>query len=66
MSKATSSTLPRHRIDILMSPAGRFLECRDCQISFSFPDGAQFGTIAKQALADNCRKSPFHSLTGIF
>ena len=48
MSKATSSSLPRHRIGILMFPEGRFLECADCQISFEFPDGAQFGAIAKQ------------------
>lgn len=48
VSKVTSSLPPRHRIGILMSPAGRFLECGDCQISFKFPDGAQFGAIAKQ------------------
>lgn len=48
MSKATSSPPPRHRIGILMSPAGRFLECADCQISFKFPDGAEFSEIAEQ------------------
>ena len=48
MSKAASSPPLRHRIGILMSPAGRFLKCGDCQISFEFPDGAQFGAIAKQ------------------
>jgi hypothetical protein len=30
-----------------MSPVGRFLQCRDCQSSFTFPDGAQFGKVAK-------------------
>ena len=54
MSKATSSPPPRHRIGILMSPTGRFLECRDCQISFNFPDGAQFGSIAKQFESHLC------------
>jgi hypothetical protein len=45
---ASSSTPSPHRIAILMSPVGRFLQCRDCQLSFTFPDGAQFGPIAKQ------------------
>lgn len=48
VSKAASSPLPRHRIGILMSPEGRFLECAACQISFKFPDGAQFDVIAKE------------------
>jgi len=48
VSKGTSCPPPRHRIGILMSPAGRFLECADCQIGFKFPDGTQFGAIAKQ------------------
>ena len=46
---ARSSTPSPHRIAILMSPVGRFLQCRDCQLSFTFPDGAQFGTIEKQS-----------------
>ena len=45
---ASSSTPSPHRIAILMSPVGRFLQCRDCQLSFTFPDGAQFGPIANQ------------------
>jgi len=45
---ASGSTPSSHRIAILMSPVGRFLHCRDCQLSFTFPDGAQFGPIAKQ------------------
>ena len=44
----TCSPLLHHRIGILLSPEGRFLECADCQISFKFPGGAQFGEIAKQ------------------
>ena len=54
MSKATSSPPPRHRIGILMSPAGRFLECADCQIGFEFPEGAEFGAIAKQFESHLC------------
>ena len=33
---ASSSTPPPHRISILMSPVGRFLQCRDCQLSYTF------------------------------
>ena len=36
-----------HHIGIIISPVGRFLQCRDCQLSFTFADGAQFGTVAK-------------------
>jgi hypothetical protein len=31
-----------------VSPEGRFLQCIDCKLRFEFPDGAEFGTIAKQ------------------
>ena len=37
-----------HHIGILMSPVGRFLECRDCKLIYIFPDGVQFSTIAKE------------------
>jgi len=37
-----------------MSPAGRFLECADCQTSFKFPDGAEFSEIAKQFESHLC------------
>ena len=39
---------PPHRIAIIMSPEGRFLQCRDCQLTYTFPDGLKFGVIAKQ------------------
>jgi hypothetical protein len=55
VSKVASSPPPRHRLGILMSPASRFLECADCQISFKFPEGAQFGVIAKQFESHLCR-----------
>ncbi len=37
-----------------MSPVGRFLQCRYCQLSYTFPDGVQFGTIAKQFESHLC------------
>ena len=37
-----------HRIGILMSQTGRFLECISCRLSFAFPPGTQYETIAKQ------------------
>jgi hypothetical protein len=37
-----------------MSPVGRFLQCRDCQLSFTFPDGVKFGAIAKQFQSHLC------------
>jgi len=51
---ASSSTPSPHRIANLMSPVGRFLQCRVCQLSFTFPDGAQFGPIAKQFGSYRC------------
>ena len=56
---ASSSPSPPHRIAILMSSVGRFLQCRDCQLSFTFPVGAQFGTIAKLFGPYQCN-SPIH------
>src|SRR5579859_5114092 len=47
-SPAHFTTPSPHLIAILMSPEGRFLQCRNCQLSFTFPNGAQFGVIAKQ------------------
>jgi hypothetical protein len=37
-----------HRVGILMSQNGRFLECIRCHLSFAFPPGTQYDTIAKQ------------------
>ena len=47
VSSSPPSPSPHH-LAILMSGVGRFLECRDCLLSFEFPEGAKFGTIAKQ------------------
>jgi len=47
-----------HRLAILMSGAGRFLECRDCQRNFAFPAGTHYPTIAKQFESHLCRPVP--------
>ncbi len=46
-----------HHIGILMSPAGRFLECSNCHLSLDFPYGERFVAIAKQFDAQLCRSS---------
>jgi hypothetical protein len=43
-----------HRIGILMSQTGRFLECISCRLSFAFPPGTQYEKIAKQFEAHLC------------
>jgi hypothetical protein len=51
---ASSPTLPAHRIGILMSAAGRFLECRDCDLRFRFPMESRYDEIAKQFESHSC------------
>jgi hypothetical protein len=55
---ANSFVLSSHRIAILMSGAGRFLQCRDCQLNFLFPVGTHYPTIAKQFESHLCRSEP--------
>jgi len=45
---------PEHRIGILMSQTGRFLECINCRLSFTFPPGERYETIAKQFESHRC------------
>ena len=33
---------------------GRFLQCQDCQLTYTLPDGVKFGTIAKQFESHFC------------
>ena len=54
MPASSSPPLSLHRIVILASPLGRFLQCSDCKLSYVFPDGVQFGTIAKQFESHLC------------
>jgi len=52
---ASSSPPPHsHRIGIVTSPVGRFLQCRDCQLTYTFPDGVEFDAIAKQFESHLC------------
>ncbi len=46
-----------HRVAILMSPAGRFLECRDCLLTFNFPVGEPYKTIVKQFELHGCESA---------
>ncbi len=48
------SGCPEHRIGILMSQTGRFLECIHCRLSFTFPQGERYETIAKQFESHRC------------
>jgi hypothetical protein len=50
----TSSTPSGHHIGVLMSPKGRFLECINCRLSFKFPDGTHYDTVAKQFESHSC------------
>ena len=46
-----------HRIGILMSQTGRFLECIKCRLSFAFPPGAHYDTVAKQFDPHLCKSA---------
>ena len=55
---ASSSPPPTpHRIAILMSRSGRFLQCRNCKLTFEFPAGTHFDEVAKQFESQVCRSS---------
>jgi len=43
-----------HRIGVLMSPAGRYLECEDCLLRFDFPVGAPYEVIATRFRSYQC------------
>jgi hypothetical protein len=45
---ANGSPPPAHRIVILMSPLGRFLQCKDCELSLEFPMGMRLNQIANE------------------
>jgi hypothetical protein len=54
---ASSCVCPSHRIAILMSVEGRFLECRNCLLRVKFPAGAHYEVIAKQFESHSCSSS---------
>ena len=52
-----SSPRSEHRIGILMSQTGRFLECIACRLSFEFPPGCHYEAIAKQFESQPCQSA---------
>jgi hypothetical protein len=48
MSGSSFVSSSSHHISILASPKGRCLQCSHCKLSFQFPDGVQYGAIAKR------------------
>ena len=46
--------MPSHRIAILMSAEGRFLECLNCLLRVPFTSGAHYEVIAKQFDSHSC------------
>jgi hypothetical protein len=50
-----NSSQPGHRVGILMAQTGRFLECIMCRLSFTFPPGSHYETIAKQFESHHCQ-----------
>jgi hypothetical protein len=55
---ANSLLLSSHRVAILMSGTGRFLECTTCRRNFAFPAGTHYPTIAKQFESHSCSPLP--------
>jgi hypothetical protein len=53
-ANSSSRPPPPHRIAVIMSPVGRFLQCSECKLSYVFPDGVQFGTLAKEFEVHPC------------
>jgi hypothetical protein len=43
-----------HRIGTFITGIGRSVACIDCHVSFSFPFGAKYATIAKQFESLSC------------
>ena len=48
-SFSSSSSYRHHHVS-----GGPFLQCRDCQLTYTFPDGAKFGTIEKKFESHLC------------
>jgi hypothetical protein len=54
MAATSFPSFSSHCISIVMFPAGRFLLCKDCELSFQFPDGMKYGAVAKQFEFHSC------------
>jgi hypothetical protein len=48
------SSPPPHRLAILMSPDGRFLQCRKCDLTIAFPAGVKYDIVADQFEGHHC------------
>lgn len=53
-ANSSSRPAPPHRIAVIMSPVGRFLQCSECKLSYVFPHGIQIGTLAKEFEVHPC------------
>jgi hypothetical protein len=60
MATVSSVVCPSHRIAILMSAHGRFLECQNCLLRVQFAAGSHYEVIAKQFESHSC-SSPIPS-----
>ena len=56
-----SSPTVTHHIGVLMSQTGRYLECVTCRLSFPFPPGERYDTIAKQFEGCLCQTAAQHA-----
>jgi hypothetical protein len=54
MATASSVVCPSHRIAIVMSARGRFLECRHCLLRIQFAAGSRYEVIVKQFESHSC------------
>jgi hypothetical protein len=57
--------LSPHRIGIMISATGRFLQCSVCKLSYIFPDNEQFGTVAKQFASYACSSAIAVLVSGV-
>lgn len=49
-----SDIVATHHIGVLMSGAGRFLGCMQCNLFFDYPSGAHYDTVVKQFEGRHC------------
>jgi hypothetical protein len=54
MATVSGVVCPSHRIAILMSAEGRFLECQNCRVRVRFVAGSHYEAIAKQFESRSC------------
>jgi hypothetical protein len=57
MPPAGSTSVPHH-LAVVMTPAGRFMECINCRLRLEFPAGTEYDTIAKRFESHPCNVAP--------